>query len=375
MDTFTIESPKAARSSDLLIWLVVGDKPGDNAQIEIIADGLGLAYEIRRVLPKEQYVLGKPRFKASLYHLDARRSDRLEPPWPDLIITIGRRPSMAALWIQQQSAGHSKIVLLGRPKRWLERFSLVVIPAQYSMPDDPRILALDLPLMRSSQPAIERVKEVWRGKFSQLPRPLTALLIGGQTKPFRFDAGVARQLLKKAVVATENGCLYVTTSRRTPPAVVDSIQRNLPANAKLYCWSADDQDNPYLGLLGLADRFIVTGDSISMMIEVARLGKPLAICALPYQKSIEARFQQWLSKLLQGEKTGNFGDRFIFGLVTSLRKLKLIGYSRDLTAVHQLLYNKQLAVPLGNNFLAGGKKVMDELPVVVERIRQLFHIN
>ena len=105
-----------------LIWLVIGDKPGDNAQIEIIAEALGLPFAIKRVLPKDAYILGKPRFTPSLYHLDLERSDRLEPPWPELILTIGRRPAMAALWIQEQSGGRSKIVLLGRPKRWLERF-------------------------------------------------------------------------------------------------------------------------------------------------------------------------------------------------------------------------------------------------------------
>jgi mitochondrial fission protein ELM1 len=77
------------------IWLVIGDKLGDNAQVEIIAEALGLPFEVRRVLPKPQFVLGKPGFKPSLYHLDLERSDKLEPPWPDFILTIGRRPSMA----------------------------------------------------------------------------------------------------------------------------------------------------------------------------------------------------------------------------------------------------------------------------------------
>lgn len=358
-----------------LIWLVIGDKPGDNAQIEIIAEALGLPYEIRRVLPKEQYVLGKPKFKASLYHLDAQRSDKLEPPWPDLILTIGRRPAMAALWIQEQSAGGSKIVLLGRPKRWPKKFSLIVVPSQYRMPKNSRILALDLPLMRSSQTAIENARESWRGDFDQLERPLTALLIGGQTKPFRFDADVALELLEKAVVAADNGCLYITTSRRTPPPVVDALRRNLPTNAKLYCWTADGHDNPYLALLGLADRFIVTGDSISMMLEVTRQGKPLAIFELPYQKNMEARFQQFLNSLMQQQKPKNFIDRLGLNFVTILTTLRLIGYSRDLTAVHRLLYNNRLAVPLGENFLTEGKTVTDELPVVVERVKRLFHVN
>ena len=63
-----------ATTSAPLIWLVIGDKPGDNAQVAIIAEALGLPFEIKRVLPKPKYVLGKPHlFMASLYHLDLER--------------------------------------------------------------------------------------------------------------------------------------------------------------------------------------------------------------------------------------------------------------------------------------------------------------
>ncbi|MGI9294211.1 MAG: mitochondrial fission ELM1 family protein [Pseudomonadales bacterium] len=343
------------------IWLVIGDKPGDNAQVEIIAEALGLPFEVRRVLPKEQYVLGKPPFKASLYHLDLQRSDKLEPPWPNLILTIGRRPAMAALWIQQQSGGHSQIVLLGRPKRWIERFSLIIIPSQYLLPENHRVLQLDLPLMRSNETAIERAADAWHARLSLLPRPITAVMVGGQTKPFRFDADTARELLKAAQQVADKGFLYVTTSRRTPPAVVEALQRALPANARLYRWSADNSDNPYLALLGLADRFIVTGDSMSMMIEVARLGKPLAIFALPYQRGLGPWLQQ---RLVADSGAGMLGK-------LSLR-VGLLNNSRDLSAIHRQLYDKQLAVPLGHEFLPGGAKPEDELQKVVGRITQLI---
>ena len=39
-------------------------------------------------------------------------------------------------------------------------------------------------------------------------------------------------------------------------------------------------ENPYQGLLALADHFVVTTDSLSMMVEVARLGRPLSLFAL-----------------------------------------------------------------------------------------------
>lgn len=339
------------------VWLLIGDKSGDNAQIEIIAEALGLPVEVRRVLPRLEFVLGKPRFEASLDHLDPESSDRLEPPWPALILTVGRRAVMAALWVQAQSGGRSKIVLLGRPKRWQERFALIIAPSQYRLPDGPNVQHLELPLMRSNEAAVARAADAWRERFAGLARPVTALLVGGQTKPFRFDADVARELLESARRAAGDGCLYISTSRRTPPAVVDFLQKNLPRNARLYCWSAASADNPYRALLGLADRFIVTGDSISMMIEVARLGKPLAIYALPYRKSVGPKFKQSLMRS---------------GLAGILFKSGLMGYSRDLTAVHKQLYDKQLAAPLGEGFSCGGKKPDDELPCVVARIKRLL---
>lgn len=354
------------------IWLVIGDKPGDNAQVQIIAEALGLPYQTKRVLPRPEWVLGKPRFKASLYHLDPERSDELQPPWPDLILTVGRRPSMAALWIQEQSGGHSRIVLLGRPKRWMERFSLVIVPTQYRMPDDPRVLKLDLPLMRSNEAAIARAAEAWRERLAGLPRPLTALLIGGQTKPFRFDAEAALELLERARRAAGDGFLYISTSRRTPPEVVEALEAHLPPNSRLYRWSADASDNPYLALLGLADRFVVTGDSVSMMVEVARLGKPLAIYALPYRRGTAGRLQQVLGNWLHGGAPERGGDRLLLSLGKALYRLGLIRYSRDLTAIHQLLYDKGMAVPLGDPFVPPRERPADELEGVSERIRALL---
>ena len=69
-----------------------------------------------------------------LEHLDPDRSAKLEPPWPDLILTVGRRPSMAALWVQDRSGGRARIVLVGRPKRWADRFALIVAPSQFRIP-------------------------------------------------------------------------------------------------------------------------------------------------------------------------------------------------------------------------------------------------
>ena len=99
------------------IWVVVGDKAGDNAQIEAVIERLPWRVEYRRLHFKKAFQKGKPPFFASLYHVDKPHSDALAPPWPDIVITIGRRPAMAALWIRRQSGNRTRIVLFGRPKR------------------------------------------------------------------------------------------------------------------------------------------------------------------------------------------------------------------------------------------------------------------
>jgi hypothetical protein len=215
--------------------------------------------------------------------------------------------------------------------------------------------------MRSNQVAIAQAVDIWRARLSNLPRPLTALMVGGPTKPFRFDVSTARELLEAAQQAAGTGFLYITTSRRTPPAVARTLQQALPDNARLYCWSTDNRDNPYLALLGLADRFIVTGDSMSMMIEIARLGKPLAIFALPYQRGLRPWLQQ---RLVAAAGAGRLGQLLL--------RFGLLGKSRDLSAIHRQLYDKKLAVPLGHAFLPGGVTPEDELQEVVGRIKQLI---
>jgi mitochondrial fission protein ELM1 len=363
--------PAAAAAVAPRTWLVLGDKGGDNAQVRIIANALGWPYHVKQLVFRAPYVLGKPRFRTSLYHVDRAQSAPLEPPWPDLILTVGRRPSMAALWVKEQTRGRATLVVVGRPKRWLARFDLVIAPPQFQLPRRANVLHLDLPLMRVDEDAVAAASEAWRARLADLPRPLIALLVGGPTKPYRFDERVARRLVALATraAAVEHGALYVSTSRRTPAAVVEALAADLPAGARLYRWG-DGGENPYQALLGLADRFVVTGDSVSMMVEVARLGKPLAIFALPEER----RALRWRSALgrhlatLEGGATGPVQR----SLSEALYRLRIAKYARDLSEIHRRLYARGLAVPLGQPFAPPQTRPSDDLARAVERVRALM---
>jgi mitochondrial fission protein ELM1 len=347
------------------IWLLLGDKVGDNRQVERIAEELGEPFEVRRLRFRPRWRDGKPLFLPSLFHVDREGSDPLDGPWPDLVLTIGRRPAMAALWVRRRSGNRTKLVLFGRPKRFFDDFALIVTPAQYRLPDHRNVVKLGLPLIRLDETRVDAAAEEWREALATLPRPLTVLLVGGRTKPFRMDAEVARDLLMRTLASMPHGGgLYVSTSRRTPTAVVEALQDALPEGARLHTFEPGAAANPYLGLLGLGDRFVVTGDSVSMLTEIARLGRPLQIYALPEDDGPGLRARRVAD-----------GGGLLAGLTDRLRRWGVAGWPRDLTALHDLLIAEGRATRLGDGTdpvpLATAPPE-DELARVVERVRALI---
>jgi mitochondrial fission protein ELM1 len=355
---------------------VLGDKQGDNAQVEAIVQALPWACEHRHIRVLDEYVFGKPKVGPTLYHIDRERSDPLEPPWPDLILTIGRRPANVALWIREQSGGHTKIVIVGKPSSMPDDYDLVIYSAENQFPPRPNLQGISLPLMRIDAAAIEAAAEAWEPRFADLPRPLTAFLVGGPTGPFIFNDTAIRRLLAtiSRVLDETNGSVYITTSRRTPPAVVEALQERLPEGARLFVWSAEASKNPYRGLLGLADGFVVTGDSISMMVEVIRLRKPLAIFPLPVGKmgavdQLRRTFTRWLFTPPVG-KSG--ADRLRTGLCRLLYVLRIVTHTRDFTAFHESLVRGGLAGYASDPLKPPSGKVPDDLVLAVRRITGLM---
>jgi mitochondrial fission protein ELM1 len=352
------------------VWLLLGDKPGDNAQVEAVVDALGWRCERKTLRWRAPYASKKPRFRVTLDHVDRASSAPLEPPWPELVLTVGRRPSMAALWIKEKSAERTRIVLFGKPSGVMTRFDLVVAGAEVQLPPLPNVLPIRLPLMRPRASDVAAAVARWRPRLAALPRPLVALLVGGPTMPFVFDARVSEQLRRFAAeIAAAGGTPYVTTSRRTPRAVVEALRAGLPAGAQLFEWMPESAENPYLALLGLADGFIVTGDSVSMMAEVVRTRKPLAILDLPLGRfgAIDQVRRSLLRRLFRA-RPGSVGQL----AAAAGCRARLLDATRDFRAFHQALFDGDLAVRAGEPLVPPHGPVPDDVPAVVARIKSLI---
>ncbi|HDY83825.1 MAG TPA: hypothetical protein ENH48_12825 [Halieaceae bacterium] len=257
-------------------------------------------------------------------------------------------------------------------------FSLVVASAENQMPPMHNFLPTTLPLMRVDAQDVAVEAQAWRQRFAPLDKPLIAMLIGGETNPFIMNRQVADDLVATAhwIVDKLGGTPYVTTSRRTTPEVIEVLRKDLPPQAVFYQWSADAQENPYRALLGSADGFIVTADSVSMMVEVIYLHKSLAIFPLPggWLGSIDQlrrSLAHWLFNPRQESMWDRWRHRVARG-VYYLDVFKLLCATRDFRAFHRLLVEQGLAVWSGEDFRRPEAELPDDVGAVVKRIEALF---
>ena len=260
------------------MWCLLGRKAGDNTQVRALADELGFGYQEKHILARPWELLAHVGHAATLAGIDRRASSPLAPPWPDLVISAGRRNEPVARWIRRQSGGRTRLVHIGRPWAPLAEWDLVVTTPQYFLPEQANILHNTLPLHRLSRADLEAAATALRPRLAGLPRPWIAVLVGGDSGRFVLTEAKGRRLadLASKLAAASGGSLLVSDSPRTPKAAGDALQTGLAVPHFCHRWG-DVGDNPYRGLLALADAFVVTGESMSMLGEAVEMGRPLFI--------------------------------------------------------------------------------------------------
>ncbi len=268
------------------VWVLLGEGAGGNAQMIALAEALGWSYETRQLDWNRLNHLPNPLIGARATTLSSRAA-ALAPPWPDLVIAASRRSAPIARWIKKQSGGHTRLVHLLHTQMPLAAFDLVITMAQFRVPEAANVLRATLPLNVIDAGRQAEAAKRWAPRLAHLPRPWTALLVGGDSSSHRLDMATAEQLADRAnaVAGANQGSVLATTSRRTPAAATAAIAARLVAPHYLHHWRADDADNPYPAFLALADRFVVTGDSASLPAEAAATGRPVDLFEWPARRS------------------------------------------------------------------------------------------
>jgi mitochondrial fission protein ELM1 len=288
------------------------------------------------------------------------------PPWPDLVIGASRRSAPVARWIQRRSGGRARLVHLLHVQAPLRHFDLVATLPQYRLPERPNVLHLTGALNRPPPERLAAAASDWTKRFEELPRPWIALLVGGDSSSYDFAPQEAARLGREASREAHacGGSLLVSTSPRTSAAATRALEDAIDVPAHFYRWRPDDDDNPYLAYLALADRFVVTVDSASLPMEACGTGKPVQVFEWPRRAARARGLRGWLAPRPDGAP--------LRGLAARVVELGLLKPPRDFDAYHRALRQRGLTTRLGDAAAPPARREPDDVERLVARVRGLF---
>jgi len=279
-----------------LCWAMTTGEAGMVSQANGLAQALGLPFVAKAVQPGIPWRWLPGHWAARLGVLsNLKPEDGISPPWPDILITCGRRSVAVALAIKRASGGRTFTVHIQDPRVPPGYFDMVVPPEHDGVVGE-NVFPTSGALHRLTREGLSQAAEHFRDRFSSVRRPLVAVLIGGQSKAYDLTARrmekLAGQLLE---LTTRHGAgLVVTTSRRTGKEN-EAILRRILADTDAQIWDGTGE-NPYVGMLGSADYIVVTEDSASMVSEACFTGKPVYVARMEGgSKRFDAMHRQFLA--------------------------------------------------------------------------------
>jgi len=265
------------------VWVLMDDRSGNSKQAIALADILGYKYKIKKI--KYNSFANLPNFLIfGLMEVAKKNKRSLKRGKPDIVISAGRRTASIALQIKHRTG--CKVVQIMNPDLPYHKFDLIFLPHHDKKPGKQypkNTIFIHGAVTHQDESLLSHHKEFWKEKFSFLPKPHIAVLVGGRSKHTDFTKINAKKLARYlANMATkEKGSLIVTTSRRTPKPSIDAFKKELTLHKSIpsyiYDFHEDNAANPYLGLLATAEKIVVTGDSISMCSEAIQTMKPVYV--------------------------------------------------------------------------------------------------
>ncbi len=373
------------------VWVLSDEKPGHTTQSLGLAKKLDWPYVEKKLRFNPRGELPNSMVKGSIASLRESSDPVVGPPWPDLVIATGRRTVPIAEWLRQHSLGRTRTVQMGRIGTSRDdNFDVGVAPAYAGLYPDPRRLETATPLTRVCQKSLDEATVQWRSVFGQKTTgPMVALLVGGTNAEHEFTSACARDLGEsvRSMVESVGGRVVVSTSRRTSKTAAEALLTALGDScAHSYVWQRDSesQENPYMGYLSMADAFVVTGESASMLAEACATHKPVAIFPLPMRS---AGIRAWVRSL--GRKLGDSVaqcaysrpenkrgierpqrrvQRFCAGLLAK-GLVRTGGHSKRL---HESLVSRGLAVFFDGQMPKPPTECVNEVERVADRVRAMM---
>ena len=307
-----------------LIWTLTDNRPGNNSQVLGVAQYINYPYKKIKVTYNNFFFLRSIFGNGSSIGFTKDTISLAEEPWPDLIISAGRRAAHFASWVKTRSKISTKLVSIMFPgRRIYNNFDILAIPKHdniFKVKHSSKIIRINGAPTYISDSILAQQKAQFSEIFDNFPKPLIAVLVGGDTKKYKYTLQDTYSFLNDIsfLSKTSNGTFLLATSRRTSNMMQSILHEGIPNLGHSSIWGRENI-NHYLSYLALADEIIVTGDSITMCSEALSTKKPVYIYLPPglrntkysryaedmfnigYAKPFEGKLDSWKSNYLSSE--------------------------------------------------------------------------
>jgi uncharacterized protein len=254
------------------VWVVTEGMAGTENQCLAITDALGVTPYVKRIGLRFPWSVFSPYLA---FECGWTFNPALNPPWPDILITSGRKSIAASRYVKRKSMGKTFTLHLQDPRISPKAFDLVALPSHDPTRGDNVLVTITAPT-RIHEGALTKARNDFAPLFAMKSSPRIAVLIGGNSKAHKVTDSLMVQLGRQ--LAALPGFLMITASRRTPASAKAALLAGL-GEKPLFFWDGNG-DNPYTGMLAWADYILVTADSVSMLSDAAATGKPTYVLPL-----------------------------------------------------------------------------------------------
>jgi len=290
-------------------WGITDGGAGMVAQVKALATALDIKPEMKKIVVRAPWAWLPNIFYATklrslmMPYFISPASDSLAPPYPDLIISCGRRAAMVAMGLREHIEQHRLpktpyFIHILDPYVNAKYFDLLIAMEHDRLAPAPKLITTRFALHAITPKILDEARQHFALRFAAYPKPLIAVLLGGSTNKYSLSNNAMKGVIAslKRLLAQTQGSLLITSSRRTGEKNTAMLRQAFADSGRVYIYDFVEK-NPYLGMLALADTIIVTNDSVNMMSEACATGKPVYL--LPLAGHIYTRPARFAAQLLR----------------------------------------------------------------------------
>ncbi|MGH8190860.1 MAG: mitochondrial fission ELM1 family protein [Rhodanobacteraceae bacterium] len=254
-------------------WVISDGTTGNERQALALSAALGTSARVLALPLRAPWTWFAPRrLPGGRLALAPRDRAGFATPWPEVAIGCGRSAALLTRLLRDLSGGDCYTVQILDPRIDPRYWDAVVVPRHDRLEGENVLTTLG---------SLNPVDDAWLASgreasadFAAFPSPRVATLIGGpRRRGVVFDKALAARVIETVREVAVGGSVLATTSRRTPREFAATVRDALAGFPGVF-WMGDGT-NPYPGILGWADRIVVTPDSVNMLSEACATGVPV----------------------------------------------------------------------------------------------------